>query len=129
MGRLLKWMTPISRVHRNLIEGAFGKTWEDDEQCTFGLTERGSLDCVLEQIPHSRTRKTFLPIINQHCLQGRLCCSDGRRAYNKLADHLDIVDILHFPVNHSSNYVNPNTCVHSQAIEGLWSHIKDFLPV
>ena len=105
-----------------------GTTWEDDEKWTFGMTERGNLDCILIQVPSSRTRKSLIPIINKHCLQGSLFCSDGWRAYHKLADHLDLEDVLHFPVNHSENYVDPNTGAHTQSIEGLWSHVKDFLP-
>ena len=91
----------------------------------FGLTERGRLDCILKQVPPSRTRKTLLPIINQHCLEGSLFCSDGWRAYHELAEHLDSEDVLHYPVNHSENYVYPETGAHTQTIQGLYSHIKD----
>ena len=82
----------------------------------FGLTERGRLDCILKQVPPSRTRKTLLPIINQHCLEGSLFCSDGWRAYHELAEHLDSEDVLHYPVNHSENYVYPETGAHTQTI-------------
>jgi hypothetical protein len=58
-----------------------------------------------------------------------LLCSDGWKAYYKLAEHLDVDDILHYPVNHSKNFVDPETGSHTQTIEGLWSHLKDFLPV
>ena len=73
----------------------------------FGLSERGSLDAIAEQVPSSRTRKVLLPIIKRHCREGTIFCSDGWKAYNKLEQHLDLEDIIHYPVNHSNNYVDP----------------------
>ena len=67
-------------------------------------------------------------MINAHCLEGTLFCSEVRRSYNKLAEQLEMEDILHYPVNHSKNYVDPETSSHTQSMEGLWGHIKDFLP-
>ena len=55
-------------------------------------------------------------------------CSDSWKASNSLAEHLDLEDVLHFPINHSENYVNPKTGAHTQTVEGLWRHCKDFLP-
>ena len=109
---------------RRLGEGA----WVGFDKWGFGLIERGSLDCRIELVDASRSRKTLLPIINRHCLPGSIFCSDSWKAYNALADHLDLEDVLYFPVNHSENYVNPNTGAHTQTVEGLWRHCKDFLP-
>ena len=69
----------------------------------FGLTERGSLDVVAVQVPSNRSRISLLPIINNHCNPGTIFCSDGWKAYNKLADNLDLDDVLHYSVNHSKN--------------------------
>ena len=106
-----------------------GTTWEPDDKWVFGLVQRESLNCILKQVPSNRTRKTLLPIIEQHCIEGTIFHSDGSKEYGKLAEHLDVEDCSHFPVNHSSNYVDPETGAHTQTIEGLWSHVKDFLPV
>ena len=77
------------------------------------ITERDNLDCILEQVPSNRSRKTLIPLINKQALPGSLFCSDGWRAYMKLADHLNADDALHYPVN-------PDTGAHTQIIEGLW---------
>ena len=103
-------------------------TWYDDEKWGFGMTQRGSLDAVIMQVPSNRSRKTLLPIIDQHCLPGTIFCSDGWKAYHKLREHLQLEDVDHFPVNHSENFVDPESGAHTQTIEGMWRHCKDFLP-
>ena len=102
--------------------------WEESEKWVFGMTERGSLDAVAIQVPASRSRKVLLPIIQQHCNVGTIFCSDSWKAYNKLEQHLDLEDILHYPVNHSTNYVDPDTGAHTQTIEGFWRQCKVWLP-
>ena len=81
-----------------------------------GLTERESLDCVLTQVPPSRNRKTLMPIINQHCREGIHFCSDGWKASHKLAEHLDLDGVLHYPFNHGKNYADTDTGPHTQTI-------------
>ena len=92
------------------------------------MTERGSLDAVAVQVPSCRSRKVLLPHIEQHCLQGSIFCSDGWKAYNKLIDHLKLEDVEHYAVNHSENYVDPETGAHTQTIEGFWGQCKSYLP-
>ena len=38
-------------------------------------------------------------------LDGTIFCSDSWKAYNKLAEHLDLDNTIYFPVNHSKNFV------------------------
>ena len=104
------------------------EAWEEDDKWVFGLTERGSLDVVAVQVPSNRSRISLLPIINNHCNPGTIFCSDGWKAYNKLADNLDLDDVLHYSVNHSKNYVDPETGAHTQTIEGFWRQFKAWLP-
>ena len=103
-------------------------TWYDDEKWAFGMTPRGSLDVVIKQVASNRSRDVLLPIIDEHCLPGSIFCSDGWKAYNKLREHLQLEDVDHFPVNHSENFVDPESGAHTQTIEGVWRHCKDFLP-
>ena len=63
------------------------EAWKDGEKWGFGLVERRSLDAVIEQVPSNRARKDLVPIIDKHCLNGTVFCSDGWKAYNKLKDH------------------------------------------
>ena len=102
--------------------------WEDFYKWVFGLAERGSLDCVLKSVHSSRSRTIVLPLINDNCADGSIFCSDGWRAYLKLSENVDIADTMHFAVNHTNNYVDPETGAHTQTIEGLWRHCKQFLP-
>ena len=69
----------------------------------------------------------LLPNINKYCVDGTLFHSDGGKGYKNLAEHLDLEVVLHYPVNHPKNYVDPETGTHTQTIERLRSHIKDFM--
>jgi hypothetical protein len=104
------------------------ESWDNFDKWGFALTTRGSLDCYIQQVDAGRSHKTFMPIINEHCLDGTVFCSDGWKSYLKLAEHLDLEDVVHFPVNHTVNYVDPITGAHTQTVEGLWRHCKEFLP-
>ena len=61
------------------------------------------------------------------CLDGTIFCSDGWKAYNKLRDHLQIEDCLHFSVNHSENFVDTETGARKQ-LRGCGDTVKHFLP-
>ena len=105
-----------------------GDAWEDDEKWVFAMTERDSLDAIAIQVPSNRSRKNLLPHINDHCLPGSIFCSDGWKAYYKLAEHLVVDDALHYAVNHSENFVDPETGAHTQTVEGFWRQCKSYLP-
>ena len=103
-------------------------SWNDGEKWGFGLVQRGCLDAIIEQVPSNRSSATLIPIIDRHCLDGTIFCSDGWKAYNKLKEHILLDDCEHVLVNHSKNFVDPETGAHTQTIEGLWRHCKTFLP-
>ena len=102
--------------------------WENFHKWTFGMAERGSLDCVLKTVHSSRSRSILLPLINESCADGTIFCSDGWKAYVKLSEKVDLEDTMHFAVNHTNNYVDPDTGAHTQTIEGTWNLCKKFLP-
>lgn len=67
-----------------------------------------------------RDEATLLPIIQRYCRPGSILVTDGWGAYANLSQH----GFTHFTVNHSSNFVHPVTGAHTNAIEGLWTHLK-----
>ena len=69
-----------------------GITWEPDEKWVFGLTQNGSLDCILKQVPVSCTQDKLVPIINANCLDGTIFDSDGWKSYSDLAEHVALED-------------------------------------
>ena len=46
-----------------------------------------------------------------------------------MAKHLDLEDVLQYPVNHSKSYVDPEIGAHTQTIEDLRGHLKEFFPL
>ena len=75
----------------------------------FWYDPRGSLDAVITQVPSIRSCKMPFPIVDEHCLPGTIFCSDGWKAYHKLREHSQLEDVHHFPVNHSENFVHPES--------------------
>ena len=102
--------------------------WQDWHKWVFGLSLRGSQDCVLKTVDNSRSRSIVVPLINENCADGTIFCSDGWKAYVNLPDHIELEDTSIFAVNHSKNYVDPESGAHTQSIERLWRDCKNYLP-
>ena len=49
--------------------------WTEDDPWVFGIAQRGSLLCWLEQVPNRR-RNTLLPILNARIKSGSVLCSE-----------------------------------------------------
>ena len=60
-----------------------------------------------------RDKDTLLPIIRAHILPGTCVMSDMWKAYDCLKDE----GYTHLTVNHSLNFVDPDTGAHTQRIE------------
>lgn len=85
----------------------------------FGMIERGSGRVVFFRVPN-RQRPTIYPIIQRHVLPGTTIYSDDFSTYRTLNQH----GFIHLTVNHSENFVDPHTGVHTNTIEGAWSCVK-----
>ena len=71
-----------------------------------------------------RDSTTLIPIILARIKQGTTIISDCWKSYNILSQ----LDYEHLTVNHSINFVDPETYAHTQNVENLWWQIKRQLP-
>ena len=65
--------------------------WKDDDPWVFGIVQRGSFNCWLEQVLNRR-RTTLVPILNSRVKEGSVLCSDKWAAYKDLDEHLTVPD-------------------------------------
>ena len=127
----------IRRHHTGRIGGP-GKIVEIDEskfgsrkyhqgrvvegQWVFGGICRKSKECFVVPV-NSLDKGTLLPIIQDHILPGTCVMSDLWRAY----DCLNNEGFQHLTVNHSLNFIDPDTSAHTQNIENTWWVAKQSL--
>nr|CDJ82544.1 Hypothetical protein CBG18604 [Haemonchus contortus] len=76
---------------------------------------------VFIEIVENRDAAILERIIQQHVAPGGSIPTDMWSGYNDLSN----LGYTHEMVNHSVNFVDPATGVHTQRIEGLWSILKD----
>jgi len=73
------------------------------------------------QVVYDRTAATLHDIISRHVAPGSIVYTDLWRGYIGISE---LNNITHGTVNHSQNFVDPNTGVHTNTIEGTWNGIK-----
>ena len=67
-----------------------------------------------------RNADLLIPIIQRHILPGTTVISDLWSGYRRLNEF----GYTHLTVNHSQNFVDPQTGANTNAIESLWSKVK-----
>lgn len=72
----------------------------------------------------NRRSETLIPIIQKYVQPGTTIISDCWPAYSRLEE----VGFPHLTVNHSVEFVDRETGVHTQAIESEWKHLKASFP-
>ena len=90
------------------------------QQWVFGGIDVQTKKCFLVPVAR-RDTQTLLPIINEFILPRTTIHSDEWRAYTALRNN---PDYTHLTVNHSVNFVDPVTGVHTQNIENTWMKAK-----
>ncbi|XP_028046186.2 uncharacterized protein LOC118644227 [Monomorium pharaonis] len=71
-----------------------------------------------------RSEKTLLACIKEWILPGTTIVSDCWKSYNCLNNE----DFQHLTVNHSYNFVDPDTGAHTQHIERVWREVRGNIP-
>lgn len=120
--------------------GGDGKTVEIDEakfgkrkyhrgriiegQWVFGGIERESKEVFVVAVP-DRTSATLIGIIKERIRPGTTIISDCWRAYDALKD---VPEYTHKTVNHSQNFVDPDSGAHTQNIQRSWRNARTFIP-
>ena len=90
----------------------------------FGGVERGEgdarwLKCFMVPV-EDRKAKTLVDLIKRHIAPGSIIYSDCWKAYDQLRE----CDFIHMKVNHSLHFIDPDTGVHTNTIEGAWQKAK-----
>uniref|UniRef100_A0A915JDR6 ISXO2-like transposase domain-containing protein n=1 Tax=Romanomermis culicivorax TaxID=13658 RepID=A0A915JDR6_ROMCU len=70
-----------------------------------------------------RDALTLLPIIEEVILPGSIICSEEWAACNGIPQ-IPNMNYTHQTVNHSQNFVNPLTGIHTYNVENYWKRVK-----
>ena len=90
----------------------------------FGGVERGNNQNYFIEVIESRSRVNLLEVIRRRVRSGSIIMTDLWRGYANLTIYLFENNYLHYTVNHSVNFVDPDTGAYTQSIEGFWSVYK-----
>lgn len=72
----------------------------------------------------NRSTEILLPIIRKYVIAGSIIHTDKWRAYDALQNE----NYIHQTVNHSANFIDPETDIHTQNIERLWRDMRESIP-
>ncbi|CAF0771784.1 unnamed protein product [Brachionus calyciflorus] len=99
-----------------------GKDLKRAQVWVFGLVERieNNSKCYMVLVP-DREALTLLGIIYEKCREGTIIYSDCWSSYSKLSQ---LKNFHHKTVNHSFNFVDPESGACTNKIESLWRSCK-----
>ena len=97
------------------------REWHEGHWVVGGVDTQNPHNAFLTEVP-DRWARTLLPIIQNHVEMGSMIHTDQWSAYNTIANLPE--GYGHQMVNHRHFFVDPQTGVHTQNIEGFWGHAK-----
>ena len=71
-----------------------------------------------------RSAATLLPLIRRFVAPGSHICTDNWASYNHISEILVEPPYTHSTVNHSQNFVNPETATTTNHVEKMWCDCK-----
>ena len=101
----------------------FHKGRRVDGVWVFGGIQRDTKECFFKCVA-DRTANTLVSIISENILPGTTVISDCWKAYSSLNSE----GFSHLTVNHSVNFVDPETGSHTNTTESTWHALKKSLP-
>uniref|UniRef100_A0A0X3QA71 Putative transposase-like protein HI_1328.1 n=1 Tax=Schistocephalus solidus TaxID=70667 RepID=A0A0X3QA71_SCHSO len=84
-----------------------------------GMYDTSIRKAVFEHV-NNRSGPALNTVITQWFAKESVVVTDEWKAYSRLPEE----GYKHFTVNHSKNFVNPETGMHTNAIEAYWSRLK-----
>lgn len=87
----------------------------------FGGIERTEKKKSFVKVVEDRSAETLLRVVSKHVLPGSIVYTDMWKAYSGIQERLNM---SHFTVNHSLEFKDSTTGVHTNTIEGYWNGIK-----
>jgi transposase-like protein len=93
------------------------------EQWVFGGVCRETKECFLIAVK-DRTAATLVEAIKKYVRPGSMIISDCWKGYNQFDRAPLDQHFPHLTVNHSENFVDPDTEAHTQTVESMWSSAK-----
>ncbi|KAL6460862.1 hypothetical protein MHYP_G00308280 [Metynnis hypsauchen] len=95
----------LDAIHIPYARGRFGNSWKR-KNWVFGVLEiRDTSRRPVLRLVEKRNRETLMPLIKKHVRKHSIVVSDEWRAYSNLTQE----GYQHVKVNHSVNYVDPQT--------------------
>jgi transposase-like protein len=91
-----------------------------------GIERTNEKKCFVKVV-QDRSAETLHDIISRHVAPGSIVYTDLWRGYIGI-EEIEEMNMTHRTVNHSENFVDPNTGAHTNTIEGFWNGLKLQIP-